>query len=498
MRQSRLVDYLLGFSKPELKALKKIADSPYLCNENAVRKLLHELIQTHSKWSVLPISSTNDSEADSKRIDRYLSRTRMKKLLFGDPSAEDGRLRRVVSVALSVVTEFMQIESLRKEEQKLLQERLKLQYLADQSRTDLFRSEYDRKKIVDSFGQMHSMDVNDLAELARIKSISNQFETRYYGKGMGEGYAEEVAILDHQFVLKKLQTFCALVNSSRIFQPVDFPHKELVLAMAISEPLFQIPLVEIFYHLLALLEGRGGIEGDQRIQGLLRDHDGEFSLFALKQIYSFRINIFEFWQKEGKGDFRVEIFRIVKWMAREKIVVVNGKIADSYFFKFCKEGFRNEQKEWLGQFSKDFSEHVSGPNREVVLEYANCCIDYLQKRYNSLLDRAFSIESGETLFQLEIAVLRMKSLFLVDEFTTEEGRTIEMTLFYSQARQMINRRPDLHPDLAQDYQSFFRLANALGAVRHGNKPLRDRLRNEISTTTIPEADWLRKQLGNLK
>lgn len=493
MRQSRLVDYLLGFSKPELKALKKFVDSPYLCSEKAVRELLLELIKTHSRWSSLPVSNNDDSP----KVDRYFSPTRMKKLLFGDPSAEDSRLRRVVSVALSVVTEFMQIESLRKEEQKLQRERFKLQYLADHARTDLFRTEFDRKKIADSFANRHALDVDDLAELARIKSISNQFETRYYGKGMGEGYAEEVAILDHQFVLKKLQTFCALVNSSRIFQPVNFPNKELVLAMAVSEPLFQIPLVEIFYHLLALLEGRSGIEADQRIQALLKEHEEEVSLFALKQIYSFRINIFEFWQREGRGDFRKEVFEIVAWMAKEKVVMVNGQIADSYFFKFCKEGFRNEKEEWLVQFVNDYQEHIAGPNQQVVLEYARCCIDYLAQRYNRLLDRAFSIESGATLFQLEIAVLRMKSIFLVDEFTTEEGRTIEMTRYYHQVRQMIKRRPDLNPDLAQDYQAFFKLCNALGAVRHGNQPLRDRLREEVLRSTIPEADWLNKQLNTL-
>ena len=466
---SKLQKTLEVLDNSSFKAFSRYIHSPYFCQHQEVRNLLDMLEQTFPDFPASLYTTYTDSYPGTSKSRFNVLKTYLLKHLYNFLAQE--RFQSQIVLQKSLLVDGLREKGLLKDAAAQLEGALHA--AQEQAQID----------------SGHFYQLVKLRELELDLAIS------------GEARSKDLSLdplfeaLDHYQQCMGLKYLLPALAMERLFSN-RFPTERLrayreMTSLAAGQPK---PLIQMFDHLLYLLQGHSRNEHLPQILDILEQHGDRFSKIERINIYGYLQNYFTQGMLRGEADALPSLFELYRDMDRYGLVFGQGDFSGHLFRNIVVIGCRLSELEWTSQFLEQNRKAIAKELGGTALAYGEAYLEFYKGRYSASMKRLQQLEFVDPFYRTGHQVLLLRNYYELGEFELLEslGRTF---------RRFLNRTDTMSESHKEKNRNFLSVLHQLAKAKEkGPDPVQIQkiaalleLEGELTDRT-----WLGEKLRELR
>ena len=365
----------------------------------------------------------------------------------------------------------------------------------------------------------HQLKLKELAKRDCEKSYSNKFKnqsaspflnTEYYWNNYNQQFnhlnnwlgkrkrsdtnAIEVisSHLDKFYVARKLQLTCETINARKLLSKDE---KKLNLKLLIdylkSTRYKDAPFILVYQSILQILLDKQPKKQFEVLGSLLAQHEKDFSLEDLREMYQYAMNFCIRWINQGEEEYLRALFEIYKIILANRVIFLEGYLSQWDYKNLVTLSLRLSESNWTIRFINDYAKHLRAAERENAFTYNLAYFHFHKKQYAKTLSLFQKVTFTDVVYQLDVRSILLKIYF-------EDGE--EETFFYHAAafKAFLHRNKQIATAQQELYKNLIRYTIKL--LRAGtNRTELLLIKKEIDANPkVADIKWLKEKVEELR
>lgn len=223
--------------------------------------------------------------------------------------------------------------------------------------------------------------------------------------------------LDLFYIATKLKIACDMVSRNTVIQANYQIHHFKDLMDWIENNEFQYlkyPAIGVYYQALKTIQ-TGKIEDYKVLKSLLAENLHIFPNTEISKVYDYALNFCIRQINQGNAAFYNEILELYKFLLENKIIFVNGYLAQWDYKNIITVGTRLGETVWTEQFILDYKKHLPPKDRENAFIYNLASFYYSTKAYKKSLQLLHEVKFTDASYHLGAKIIQLKSFYELEE-----------------------------------------------------------------------------------
>ncbi len=475
MKDSKLINVIQHFSKPELKRLRNFVHSPYFNTDKKVRLLFDFIYQYAPDFN------------HEKFIAQYAA-------LFVTPNEkyEEATLIKLQSRLFKVIELFIHYD-------------IEMQHLPG-IELSLMRF-YNRKNLTTPFKNAHKkVQKKQDEQLHRngdyyhnqftIEQEYDSFLTVKVENSTGKmNHQRAMEKLDIFYLAKKLNLLCQMHNRQILVNVnYDMTLMDEILSLLSNSDYTQIPVIALWHQALLLLLNPGDSTYFYGLKKLLLEHRNRLYKFEQRMLYTYLENtskqIFE-----DSHQYHQELFKLYDTQLKNELLYMEGFLLPAIFKNIVTVALNLNHLDWTANFLHK-NQHKIIPeyeDSEDVYTYCLAGLYFEQKKFDEVLDLLNQVVFNDIYTKMDIRRMYMKVYY-------EKTINSPFEDMVNSFRKFLNKNQDsIPPAYIQENRDFVNIINKIYNTLKKDQQKLDAIEQQISEIqTLPERAWLLEKLNALR
>ena len=400
MINSKLIQFLRVFTKPELRRFKDFVHSPFFNKHQKTTELLDYILEAKS-W---------DSTS--------LAKEKAFKRLFPGKKYKEQHLRTVMSYLVQLIYQFYTSQHKATEISEQQIRLLEMTLPHGQKKMFEQASASWQKKVM----ELPLRDSNYFLQQARYHRLLDTFDLKY-GKRVSGGFLEKaIANFDNYYLGEKLRMTCEMLARKQVTgQKYSFFLLDDLIPFLEKEKAHFQPIsgVWIYYLIYQMM-----IEDQPEYFYQLKDRLEQDSLLFRpeegRDLYTHALNYCIGRLNFGEEIFRKEAFELYQQMLTNGLIYVDEVMPRWDYTNIVSLGCELQESKWIARFITEQKERLPLAERENTSTYCLASFHYYQKNYDAAISLLQKVEFTEVYYSLLTRLLMLKIYFETQDWKTLE------------------------------------------------------------------------------
>lgn len=297
-----------------------------------------------------------------------------------------------------------------------------------------------------------------------------------------------VSYLDRFYLARKLQLCCEIFNVRNV---LSVEHNvfllEEILTHLRNKSYSDTPVILIYYRILMTLLESGKEEHFHQLRKLLTEHETEFDLKELREMYQYvlnycikKINLGDIaWQKTLFETFRVTL--------ANKVLLSEGYLSHWDYKNIVTISLRQKEYDWAKKFIERYRKELLPAGRENAYRYNLANLSFNTGDYSRALKLLQEVEFSDVYYQLDAKSILLKTYFELDD--------AEPFFYHASAFRIFLQRNKLISDYQRTiYLNLIRYTSQLLRAAGARKKIMEIRKKVEANRNVADLNWL---LGKL-
>jgi|GEM_PF-1949991 len=479
MHQSKFIYFLKKLSNKELKRFDEFLQSPFHNKSDQILHLFHYVREFHPTYESPKLKLVTVFEH-----------------LFPTKPFNAFRIRNIMSKALHLLEQFLIQLTFANDE--LYQKRLLLKYFFDQKDDKYF--DKTREDLSKQLAAIEYRDHDYYYQRHLIEQIRYTYTIIHQNRAVKTNLKEVIDTLDVSYLLARVRYTCSAINSGKVTAAQYKVQELLKLLAGFSDLIETEPLLTIYYRLLKLLSGEGGVEEYDSLKQLLISHNNLMTKheYEYRQIYAFMLNhqIRQMRVKQGSWD---EVLNIYYAMLDKGFLFVNGKYVipaniNNIVHINLLQGYFDEAAAFLDKYIA----HIEPSLRDDVYNFNLSKVYFYRKDYRSAIRLTNTFSFLDVFYHVQSKILLLKSYYEsddIDSLDTSEYVTEALSRYVNRSKAISSQNKNLYRRFISFYKKLVKLkyAELLQSKNLTNINVSN-MQDKIRGSATAEKSWLLKKV----
>lgn len=385
MFNSKLLEIFRNLNPEEIRRLKKFVASPYFFRHEDVQKLFNYLFSK----KYLSESNTN--------------RTKIYAALYDNTDYDDARLRYIISLALDVLEQFLQVERNNSNE---VQNLLSVSKTLHEKQLPSNANEFLRKAI----SQHKKQSLQNAAYWQQELNLQEEIlrQSNQQNRSNENNIQALLSTLDQYYISKLLKYACISISYRQIIkQDYQFLLLNAVLDAAKENPAV-LNETSLIYYKIYLLYTTSQFNYFDELLDLLPNHSIYFELDELKDIYLLIINFGIKQLNSGRKDFAYKLYAIYQSGLQNNVFVEHQNMSRFTYTNIVFTGLQTGDFNGVASFIKDYESFLPENFRKSTVAFNKARYHYFLKEYKLALQYLTDYEYNDVLQNLAVKNMQLK------------------------------------------------------------------------------------------
>ncbi len=466
MEQSKLKIIFESLSDDQIRRFSKYLDSP-IHNKN---------VQVSELFAVL--------KRQQKRVKRDYSNEYLFEKVFSKEKYEVSKIHYVKSYLNKCLEEFLAWEEYQEREQ--LTEFHLLRAYAHLGLEKPFRQTINRaKKQIEKDPLANDQR---LRELYQLKYEEHHFDIRTQGRTQDFKLQSLNDSLEQAFFAEKLKIACGMLSHQSVAKKkYEAGFIEPIISYLKDHPYLEIPGIGCYYYGWKSLTNPQDDVAPVKLKALVKKSAAAFPLDELRDIYVLAINTCIRQINLGKKDFVSESFDLYKSGLELGLFLRSGKLSPWTYINIAASGLLLKEFEWVFDFIYKYKSFLPEVQQEGFFNFNLARYYFSKKDYPSAMPLLALQDYQDVLTHLSAKTMLAKMYFELDEFDA-------LDTLLSSLKTYIYRKKVLGYH-KENYLAVINFMNKLTSVGSVSRVDQNKLKDEISSSSVSEKEWLLEQLA---
>ncbi|NRB61849.1 MAG: hypothetical protein HRU40_02250 [Saprospiraceae bacterium] len=468
MNNSKLIELLQSFSKPQIQGFEK-----YMVYES-----------TSGKSSRSAVALYRLLQKQKFHLPNSWDKERVWSKLFPNQAFSDLTLRKLMHEINHNALTFLGMEQIKKHPQlfrQMMLEATQEKSLSKHTNTlkkqsqKYFSTEADRDAKFHYnlylYNRLHYLEAEKARKRDQLTDLLKQMDYQ----------------LECHYLTNKLRHYCDSI-SNRVFFALD--GEELTLPSGFLDTILEGPYVQEIsvkvYALIAkMLEEPEQEQWFRRVKNLLHSLSDKFSSNEQDALYIFLKNYCIGYQiNQGNSSYFHELFDISKTLLDKGVTQRNGDITPQAYKNIITVGLYVNEFDWTESFIRDFTDLLPESDRQNALNYNLAKVFFAQKKYPQVIEQLREVAYANHTYALGSKLMLIKTYFELNE-----DRALDSLI--DSFRIYLRRNRTISKEVRQQYSSILRFIKKLLYLPPGSNKARTALRKEIEASEpVADKDWI--------
>ncbi len=467
MQKSKLFEFILKLEEGQWERLNQFLRSPYFNTRQEVIQLFDFLFE-------------NRTENRSKELTKKAAH----ESIFPNTSYDNQKVRHLMSYLKTQIENFLIIEQLQQKPIKknlLLLESLLELYPMDKAYN------YNFGKTTNSLSELKERDTNFYKDTQSLYDIADKNFLLKRQRKNDYNLQSASDALDKYYVLKKLKYLCSMLSRERILSTNYSIHfLSEISEWRDSEILKTVPLIEIYFSILDLLQKDYQVEEFSDLQKLVQNHKVNIASNEMQEIFQYLINFCLANLRKGKDEYVEEALKLYLTGIEDEILLHNGVLSPWTYTNVTKLALRKEKFDWIHKFLYQNKKRLPKTFRKNVLNYNLAEVHFYKKEYDAALKRLQEVEFDDVTFNLTFRVMLAKIYY-------EQGEHEVLLSLMNSFTIYVKRSKKISAELKQTNLNFCSFLKKI--VKSKSSEKLKMLEEEVKTCKLlTDRGWLLKKL----
>jgi len=459
---------LLYFSKIQAKELPKLeafVRSPYFNTDQAVLKMMVDLIGV---WPDLP----------EQKEELYA-------LAYPNEPYNAKEFRYLISDSAALISRFWSIQFYEKNKpQKLLDQ---MAIYSEKQLDKSYRQVIRKWEVLENNPKSNFQDWYwyDL----RFKQIKEVEFGRKKIRHFDQNITSLVTSLDKYYYLHRLSSACSILDRKTIFEGVSKPLPPDWFSYIKTHNLFEDPLIETYYVLWEMLNYPEEKKHFEKFLLQLNHPELESDFSSLRPLYLAAVNYSLRKLRQGKQEYREIALQLYSEAIERKILMENGELSPWSFGNVVKLATQLHRYDWAIEFIETKAKLLPDSFKKDALHFNLAEVNYATKNFEAAQDHLLKVSYSDLNYYLGARILLAKIYYEINDEEPLLSLISAFTIF-------LKRNKDLSPNIKDSCLSFCDVLYQL--IRKHAKHLAKLESKIMNSPFLAERDWLMLRWAELK
>ena len=469
MKNSRLVEVFLSFSKKERRGVEHWLCSPFFNRQDVVLKLWQYLRMSWEELDVVP------------------SKMQAFKHVFPGQPYNDQLIRLCMSDLYKQLEHYIAYCEL----------------TADPTKIQLHLTRGMRKRNLTSAFQRNLKKAATTAEKNPIRNAEyyqdlyeiqlEQYQLTSSDQPTGKLNLQTLAdTMDIAYMASKLRQMCLLVSHQNVYQAGEryqFGLLEEVIQYIQTNDLLDIPAISVYYYCFFSLTQPADESHFLQFKKQLFAYGQQFPPLELRDLYLLAINYCVRQANEGKNHYIYELMDLYKEGLKADSLLENSQLSRFTYHNIAAAGIKTGEYQWVADFIQAYQPALEKKYRESSYSFNLARLAYSQQQYDRALPLLQKANYRDVLLNLAAKTLLLKIYYELEEFN--------LLYAHLEAMKSYLRRKHIIGYHRKNYRNIIRYTRKLITTNLFDKVERQALHELIQKEEVlTEREWLLEQLKN--
>jgi hypothetical protein len=225
-----------------------------------------------------------------------------------------------------------------------------------------------------------------------------------------------VEYLDRFYLARKLQLCCEIFNVRNVLA-VEYRVFLLdeILSHLKNKSYEDTPVILVYFRILMTLRESENEEHFFQLRELLIQHEANFSLSELREMYQYVLNYTIKKINLGNIDWQKTLFDIFKTTLQNRVLMSEGHLSHLDFKNIVTISLRLKEFDWAQNFIEDYKRELIPAERENAYTYNLANLHYNTGAYSQSLKLLQQVEFSDLYYQLDSKSILLKTYFELEE-----------------------------------------------------------------------------------
>lgn len=483
MRDSKLVQSILGLSAWEQRHFRDFVNSPFFNKHGKVRQLVDLLLEQLGDSTVFELG----------KEEVFTS-------IFPGTPYHEQKFKDLLSLTMKQFRSFLAFHTLKNSEFRTGMALLE----AYRERLQEKPFETQQKALLKSVGR--SKEKLQEVHLRRLELHESLLTYQSISMGRSVDNMVQVASdqLDVYFLLSKLKYGVEMSNRRQVVaQEFDPGLLETVISYIEAHPELQDRHPEIRIYLLIYQCQDMTFSGEtfQVLIRVLQESASDFPQTEVREMYAYVNNLCIRQINQGNREYLPVLLDLYKWaLGHGALLSVDGWLVEWDYKNIVSASLRVGEVEWCRQFIEEFKERIAPESRENAYTYNLASFHFEQQDYGRALRMLQEVEFSDVFYVLGSKVILLKAYFETEDFEA-------LSHLCDSFRIYLKRNKTLSERQASIYFNLIRFARKLADLRKKYSLIpKDGFRQRLDSIAaqsqevgnIAQGTWLQQKISELK
>jgi hypothetical protein len=321
---------------------------------------------------------------------------------------------------------------------------------------------------------------NDLNYAGKKQSRKQKFD-----------YSSVLSNLEIFYLAKKLQLFCEVINLKNILTGEYELHllKEIK-ELSSKQPFVEIPVVQIYYHILLTLTEPEMERHLDQLEKLLIANASLFPPEELKDMYQYVKNYCVKKINQGNAGYIRRLFEIYKTMLANKPLMYHDYLSQFEFKNIVSLSLRLDENSWCRNFISKYINYLEPEERKNAFAYNSAYLNFMTGDFKNAIRKLREVEFTDVVYQLDSRVVLLKCYYELDDIETFFYHASAFRLFLLRNRNISEYQKTINRNLIKFLTKIVRAGTS--------KTKLIQVKKEISAEkNVADLKWLEEKVDML-
>ncbi len=474
MQKSKLIQYLLTFSKQDLRSFKDFVHSPYFNKHQKTRELLDYILNVKDMESPL------------------LQKEIVFKKVFPNMTYHEQTLRTTMSYLTQLVYRFY---GQKYHDSNPTEQQLGLLEIALQ---DGQKKMFKKHSLAWEKTQSQSTvrDSNYFFQASRFQHMQNSFDLNFGKRSSGNFLEKAVSNFNTYFIAEKLRMTCEMLARKQVTgQDYSFLFlKELIVFLEKEQLHFKSITGVWVYFLIYKMITSNDPQYFFDLKLLLKEDVHLFKHQEGRDLYTHALNYCIGKLNVGESNFKKETFELYQQMVENGLLYIENRIHQWDYTNIVSLGCDFQESEWTLNFISEQKHYLLEAQRENTYNYNLAAYHYSKQEYSEAIQLLQNVEFNEIYNSVLTRILMLKIYFEIRDWQALDYLLETFRIYLIRTKQLEENRRKSGLNLIKYTRVLSRLLEAkdsLSKVDFLNK--KNTLQRQIEAEDkVLQKSWLLK------
>ncbi len=320
-----------------------------------------------------------------------------------------------------------------------------------------------------------------------IEAEQNNYQEKLNSRKDDKNLKSVMNYLDKYYLIMKLQCCCAILHYKNITNiDADLVLMDEILLHLKNTSYKEIPVINIFYHILLTQLEKENEQHFQQLKKLLLENSKSFEKPLAREMYAHAIQYCIKKINSGSLNYYRELFHIYKETLAKKLIQVNNELSPYEYKNIITTGLRLGEFNWIEKFIVEYKNQLPIEHQENAFTFSMARVYFFKKEYDKVLELLQQVEYDDVFYLLDAKVALIKTFYELEEIDS-------LVALLDSFKMLLRRKKDIAENLRIHYNNFVVYVKKLVSTSDRKKIIQ--LKAELATSiNVTELSWLRDKV----